>query len=311
MDTVVYQYYTDGFWASYDEPTSQQIEFARELNLESVVLTEGLYQEDQILHGTYEILFKLELQRNLTTGFCRNIRRICGKVTGFDPIPIFDGDTTEKFSELFVTLSASEAAHAHECNVCLSPFIEETDGGGPAIRLPKCSGHFFHMECIEEWLQEKHQCPYCKTFYGVQKGNCPEGDMIIRHLKKKLPSFEGDKSSGTWMVTWDIDSGIQDSTHQNPGLPFYGTTRHGYLPDSEAFRKVLRMFQIAWKRRLMFTVGTSLTTGFNNVIIWNGIHVRTEWEDRSGFGWPAPGYMDSVTSELRAKGITEDQIGDE
>lgn len=39
------------------------------------------------------------------------------------------------------------------------------------------------------------------------------------------------------------------------------TTRVGYLPNTPEARKVLEMMKLAFKRKLLFTIGRSVTTG--------------------------------------------------
>ena len=65
------------------------------------------------------------------------------------------------------------------------------------------------------------------------------------------------------------------SEHPNPGSLYYGTTRKAYLPDSPDGNKVLRLLQLAFERRVTFTIGMSLTTGKDDVITWNDIHHKT------------------------------------
>lgn len=63
--------------------------------------------------------------------------------------------------------------------------------------------------------------------------------------------------------------------HPNPGVRYSSTSRTAYLPDSEEGNKVLRLLTKAFERKLIFTVGRSVTTGLNNVITWNDIHHKT------------------------------------
>jgi deltex-like protein len=94
--------------------------------------------------------------------------------------------------------------------------------------------------------------------------------------------------------------------HPNPGVPYHGTNRTCYLPNNAEGRKVRDMLRIAFNRRLIFTVGTSLTTGRQNTVTWNGIHHKTSL--RGGptrFGYPDPTYIQRVTEELATDGITE------
>lgn len=58
---------------------------------------------------------------------------------------------------------------------------------------------------------------------------------------------------------------------------------------------------------MIFTVGTSSTTGENNTVVWNEIHHKTEMASNvSGHGYPDPNYLDNVLAELAAQGVTED-----
>ncbi|ORY82486.1 hypothetical protein BCR37DRAFT_387197 [Protomyces lactucae-debilis] len=373
MSFAVWQYHCDGFWQSYDQPTSDQIEAARQANVDTVELTEGIYRAPQFDYTIYEVMPFIMLQRNKETGTCRPVRRLQATIDGLGAGPkdchAQAASTTDPLRELFEPFKSDALSADAQCNICISGFDDEE---AAAIKLPKCQGHWYHADCIETWLREKQQCPYCKQIYGVLRGSCPDGHFEIRHLKKKLPGYnakrtagtvpsaaaltnalqsrsaamdddttmsqtgtsgsdasdttgsypssasssvpvspsKGSKaeySSGTWMLSWTIPSGIQSSGHQNPGKFFSGTYRQAYLPDTPAFRDILKMFQIAWQRKLMFTVGRSLTREVDNVVIWAGIHCRTEWHNHGGFGWPCESYAQTVTDEFRHVGITPDQ----
>lgn len=65
---------------------------------------------------------------------------------------------------------------------------------------------------------------------------------------------------------------IKGPEHPNPGQSYTGTYRTAYLPDNKEGNEVLRLLQIAWERRLTFTIGTSVTSGATNAVVWNGIH---------------------------------------
>lgn len=45
-----------------------------------------------------------------------------------------------------------------ECAVCLNEFEEDEK-----IRLIPFCGHFFHVDCIDVWLQNNASCPVCRT----------------------------------------------------------------------------------------------------------------------------------------------------
>lgn len=74
------------------------------------------------------------------------------------------------------------------------------------------------------------------------------------------------------------------------------------------FAQVLRLLLVAWDRRLIFSVGTSSTTGESDTVIWNEVHHKTEFgSNLTGHGYPDPGHLDNVLEELRAQGITEEE----
>lgn len=68
---------------------------------------------------------------------------------------------------------------------------------------------------------------------------------------------------------------VMQPEHPNPGVSYPGTDRMAYLPDSPEGNRVLGLLRRAFEQRLIFTIGTSMTTGMHNVITWNDIHHKT------------------------------------
>ncbi|XP_009864718.1 PREDICTED: probable E3 ubiquitin-protein ligase DTX2, partial [Apaloderma vittatum] len=177
-------------------------------------------------------------------------------------------------------------------------------------RLAKCQ-HSFHMICVLAMYSNGNkdgslQCPSCKTIYGEKTGTQPKGKMEVSTLPQSLP---GHRDCGTIQIVYHISRGIQGPEHPSPGMPYTarGFPRYCYLPDNEKGRKVLELLRVAWKRRLIFTVGTSNTTGESDTVVWNEIHHKTEMDTNlSGHGYPDPNYLDNVLAELAAQGVTED-----
>lgn len=67
---------------------------------------------------------------------------------------------------------------------------------------------------------------------------------------------------------------------------------------------MLALLKEAFKRKLIFTIGRSVTTGRDNQIVWNGIHHKTNTSGGSAyFGYPDPTYFQRVKLELAAKGV--------
>lgn len=79
----------------------------------------------------------------------------------------------------------------------------------------------------------------------------------------------------------------QQPEHPNPGVRYPGTDRVAYLPDSPEGNRVLGLLRRAFEQRLIFTIGTSMTTGLQNVITWNDIHHKTSiWGGPRWYVWP-------------------------
>ncbi|EPY83937.1 protein deltex-2 isoform 1 [Camelus ferus] len=206
-------------------------------------------------------------------------------------------------------------------------------------RLAKCS-HAFHLLCLLAMYCTGNkdgslQCPSCKTIYGEKTGTQPRGKMEVFTFQVSLPGHE---DCGTILIVYNIPHGIQGPEHPNPGKPFTarGFPRQCYLPDNAQGRKVkarppalcvwarlpvcgtwvgevsrvpgvLELLKVAWKRRLIFTVGTSSTTGETDTVVWNEIHHKTEMDRNvTGHGYPDPNYLQNVLAELAAQGVTED-----
>nr|XP_055195723.1 probable E3 ubiquitin-protein ligase DTX2 isoform X2 [Nyctereutes procyonoides] len=177
-------------------------------------------------------------------------------------------------------------------------------------RLAKCS-HAFHLLCLLAMYCNGNkdgslQCPSCKTIYGEKTGTQPRGKMEVFKFQVSLPGHE---DCGTILIVYNIPHGIQGPEHPNPGKPFTarGFPRQCYLPDNAQGRKVLELLKVAWKRRLIFTVGTSSTTGETDTVVWNEIHHKTEMDRNvTGHGYPDPNYLQNVLAELAAQGVTED-----
>uniref|UniRef100_A0A087Y8W0 E3 ubiquitin-protein ligase n=1 Tax=Poecilia formosa TaxID=48698 RepID=A0A087Y8W0_POEFO len=207
-----------------------------------------------------------------------------------------------------------------DCTICMEPLGGPSGYKGPGVgpvskaesvgRLTQC-GHQYHFQCLVAMYNNGNkdgslQCPTCKTIYGVKTGNQPAGKMEYHVIPHSLPGHPDCKSI---RIIYNIPPGIQGPEHPNPGKPFTarGFPRHCYLPDSEKGRKVLRLLLVAWDRRLIFSVGTSSTTGESDTVIWNEVHHKTEFgSNLTGHGFPDPGHLDNVLEELRAQGITEE-----
>ncbi|XP_023138026.1 probable E3 ubiquitin-protein ligase DTX3 [Amphiprion ocellaris] len=184
---------------------------------------------------------------------------------------------------------------AEDCAICLDRIKEK--------KTLECL-HSFCSECIDTLFRLKPACPICNTYHGVYTGTQPEGVMLVTRSWQSVPGFEG---CGSIIIQYSFPPGIQGPEHPNPGVRYSSTSRTAFLPACEEGEKVLKLLRKAFDRRLIFTIGRSVTTGLNNVITWNDIHHKTSMEGGpQRFGYPDPDYLSRVQEELRLKGVTED-----
>ncbi|XP_016430705.1 uncharacterized protein LOC107757659, partial [Sinocyclocheilus rhinocerous] len=176
----------------------------------------------------------------------------------------------------------SIGAHAEEetCTICMDSFTNKT-------KL-KC-GHEFCQECIRMSVESLGSiCPVCKEVFGKLEGNQPDGTMKVTKNRFNLPGYPQ----------------CDTKRHPNPGNYFHGTSRHAYLPDNREGNEVLALLQRAFDQKLIFTVGTSTTSGLENAVTWNDIHHKTNTHGGPlKYGYPDPDYLKRVKDELKAKGI--------
>lgn len=148
----------------------------------------------------------------------------------------------------------------------------EKDSEEDVIRLEHCDNHFFHAGCIDRYLKAQAakfiKCPNCFCIYGELTGDQPDGTFhsTINPFIKCV-GFEN-------FLTIVINYNFPNGQLQN-GTKYRGTQRTAYLPANQEGLEILEMLKVAFARRLIYTVGTSITTGRSNVVVWNNVHHKT------------------------------------
>jgi len=209
---------------------------------------------------------------------------------------------TERTIRMF-TVPTILLDNKHSCSICCDPLSNED-----SVSLTIC-GHNFHSSCIQQLIshqagQQYLQCPLCQTIHGVKTGNQPaNGKMMFRKHNAQVPGYPG---CGMIVIRYIMEPGVQEDIHPNPGKPFHakGFPRTAFLPDNQKGNRVLQMLVKAFQRRLIFTVGSSLSRGEDDCVTWNGIHHKTQLQDiGNGHGYPDFCYLDRVMEELKQKGV--------
>ena len=114
---------------------------------------------------------------------------------------------------------------------------------------------------------------------------------------------------------------VQGPEHPSPGQPYTASNfpRAAYLPDTPDgcrfkdlimtklgflyvwpwnFCRALHGLYLAWEQRLLFTVGTSMTTGRANCVTWNDIHLKTNNQAGQSHSYPDPHFLSNLMQVL-------------
>ena len=187
----------------------------------------------------------------------------------------------------------------------LKPLSEYLKQEIDVVKLYKCEDHFYHIECLNNLIKDKQgggfKCAMCQKIYGILEGSMPPGSM-------KAFISKSHKCSGFHDYTIVIDYNIPSGKLPN-GQYFSGTSRRAYLPNNKEGREILALLKIAFDRKLTFVVGTSVTTGQKNTVVWNGIHHKTSLNGGTqNYGYPDATYFNRVREELAAKGVSAEDF---
>ncbi|NXL67856.1 DTX1 ligase, partial [Chordeiles acutipennis] len=181
-----------------------------------------------------------------------------------------------------------------DCTICMERLVTSSGYEGvlshrgikPELvgKLGKC-GHMYHLLCL-------------LAMYN--NGNKVSGDPSPWARGDTLPA-----------VTQSGCCGVRGC----PCHPGWVLRGGGAVPDAGHGRahppQVLKLLIVAWDRRLIFTIGTSNTTGESDTVVWNEIHHKTEFgSNLTGHGYPDPNYLDNVLAELLAQGVSEATLKD-
>ena len=96
----------------------------------------------------------------------------------------------------------------------------------------------------------------------------PNGSMEWKTVNQPLAGFE---NYNTIEMLYIFPDGYLKDTNTH----YTGTGRRAFLPTSPEGIIVFKMLVEAFKRRMSFIVGTSLTTGQKNTVVWAGLHHKT------------------------------------
>ncbi|KAG4066453.1 hypothetical protein HA402_007089 [Bradysia odoriphaga] len=187
----------------------------------------------------------------------------------------------------------SENPSAEDCLICFDSFDSDDKNWRVLYCDHKVCVHCYNRINITRTTMSgiSHQslkCPFCQITTGTIVGLCPDGKMTVKILKSDCAGFEG---VGTIEIHYFINS--RD----------YYLNRVAYLPNNAEGQEILELLKIAWDRRVAFTIGTSITTGVENTVVWNIHHKTNQSGGVAYFGYPDPTYFQRVKLELESNGV--------
>ncbi|KAF9360719.1 putative E3 ubiquitin-protein ligase dtx2 [Mortierella sp. NVP85] len=182
------------------------------------------------------------------------------------------------------------------------------------VKLKSCR-HCFHEACIKEWFNSNDaqlKCPMCNTMCTTEAKSGATKNAIRGQRPQKLgPMPDGvmgyhfDTRLCCYFIFVVMPGHFIPNPNPNgvsPRIQVPGDVRYVVLPVSARLGPLLliRLITLFYYGH-MFRVGRSLTRGVDNVVVWNGVHLRTSMKGE--FGFPAPNFERNCWEEINQKGV--------
>ncbi|XP_073030459.1 RING-H2 finger protein ATL16-like [Primulina eburnea] len=178
----------------------------------------GILATALLLVGYYVFVIKCCLnwhQIDLLDRFSSSRRRRAGNhLLSRSPVPENRGLTEAAIRSIpvfkFNKGNGKEPAvqNSSECVVCLIEFQEEEQ-----LRIiPNC-GHFFHIDCIDVWLQNNANCPLCRTSVSATPTS---QEILATYPSPRYPTPYTDNFTGRDEDYVVIEIGTDLQSHPNP-----------------------------------------------------------------------------------------------
>jgi len=107
---------------------------------------------------------------------------------------------------------------------------------------------------------------------------------------------------GTIVVSIYFPRGVDEQ-----GSEFAERREKAYLPDDARGRLLLALFQLAFRRRVLFGLGLSMKLGIRRATF--NIHLKTARRGGATLhGYPDDAYFESCLEELHANGVAVEQL---
>ncbi|KAF9429441.1 putative E3 ubiquitin-protein ligase dtx2 [Entomortierella beljakovae] len=183
------------------------------------------------------------------------------------------------------------------------------------VKLKSCR-HCFHEDCISSWFSSKDsqlKCPMCNTMCttnaksGATKKAMTGGPMKLGPMPDGVMGYSFDARLSCYFIYIVIPAhtipNSDPSVNQGQNISVNTDIRYAIVPFSARLGPLLMIRLIsAFYYGHLFRNGQSITRGVNNVVVWNGIHLRTAMTGEYGF--PAPNFETNCWEEISQKGVS-------
>lgn len=139
-------------------------------------------------------------------------------------------------------------------------------------------GHSVHRVCMDEWMKEHNTCPFCQRDVVRVWGDQPEHAALYFDDYKVGEEVKFLRGNLSYM---------------------FGQERRTftfYVPNEPMGVELVKMFNIAFEKRLLFTVNSE------GRVLGNGVNLKTSVE-AGPFGFPDPTYLPVSKSAMADMGI--------
>ena len=189
-----------------------------------------------------------------------------------------------------VPLRQNGGAPANSCCGLCHKTVSEPD----AVQTITCR-HAFCRTCWDDQQQPNSlstATPTCPTCFLPLHGCGPSGTLTLA-------------VDGAFLeLRYEIPNGTQCDYQEHPGTPYTGTTRVAYLTNNAAGHELWTRWKVAWNRGFLFNVGTSVTSGRTNTVVWStAVPHKTATAGGGPFGFPDEAYAARCHTVLDALGI--------
>eukprot|EP00039_Didymoeca_costata_P007233 m.97570 g.97570 ORF g.97570 m.97570 type:complete len:257 (+) comp13602_c0_seq1:118-888(+) len=134
------------------------------------------------------------------------------------------------------------------------------------------------------------------------------GEQPAGSLELKVINFAciGSPKTNTIHISYDFHDGEQTKEMPSPGQKYTGDKRNAFYPNTNGGVQAAQYLIAAFKKGKLFKIGTSLSTGKTNTLVW-GIKQKSRLDGGAEqHGWPDPNYFQELESECKQLGITID-----